>query len=223
MTRQLSFSILVGLGLFVSCQAEEAPKAKAETEAVHKGKSLFDGKTLKGWEKIPFGGSGDIEVEDGELILYMGEVLTGIKLAGEPPLKTNYELSLEAKRLDGVDFFCALTFPIQDTSSTFVIGGWGGSLCGISSIDNMDASENSTGSIHKLDDNTWYKIRVRVTDTTLEAWIDEKQVVQLLHSNHEMGMRPGEIEECMPLGICTYQTKAAIRNIRIKSVPAKEE
>lgn len=206
----------------VSCGVAEEPAAK-QTEKATPGKSLFDGKTLKGWKKIPFGGSGDIEVEDGETVFYMGEVLTGIKIDGEPPLKTNYELSLEAKRIDGVDFFCALTFPIAGDHSTFVVGGWGGSLVGISSIDNMDASENSTGSVQKLDDNQWYKLRVRVTDDRLKAWIDERQVVDLYHKNHEMGMRPGEIEECAPLGVATYQTKAAIRNIRIKAVDPDEE
>lgn len=224
-------TLLFSLGLFVACGAEEkkssdeakATKAPQEGAVPAKGKSLFDGKTLKGWEKIPFGGSGDIEVEDGEIILYMGEILTGIKIKGEPLLKTNYELSLEAKRIDGVDFFCALTFPIADSHSTFVVGGWGGSLVGVSSIDNMDASENSTGSIQKLDDNKWYKLRVRVTDTNLHAWIDNREVVKLRHKNHEMSMRPGEIEECVPLGIATFQTKAAIRNIHIKRVKPDAE
>jgi hypothetical protein len=226
--RLSSLSLILALGWFASCEAQESPNKKDEAateEAKPKkeeGKSLFDGKTLKGWKKIPFGGSGDIEVEDGE-ILYMGEVLTGIKLDGEPSLKTNYEISLEAKRIDGVDFFCALTFPIADAHSTFIVGGWGGSLVGISSIDNMDASENSTGSVHKLDDKVWHKIRLRVTDTKLEAWIGDKQVVQMMHTGHEMGMRSGEIEECAPLGLATFQTKAAYRNIRIKQVDPNEK
>ena len=48
--------------------------------------------------------------------------------------------------------------------------------------------------------------------------IDKKQVVKLLHTGRRMGMRFGEIEECVPIGIATFQTKAAIKNIRIKSV-----
>lgn len=223
------FSLALAFFVSVSCVgaedvSETDDAAKSKPAAKEEGKSLFDGKSLKGWKKIPFGGSGDIEVEEGEIRFYMGEILTGIKIDGEPPLKTNYELSLEAKRIDGVDFFCALTFPIAGSHSTFVVGGWGGALVGISSIDNLDASENSTGSVQKLDDNKWYQLRLRVTDTTLKAWIDEKEVVNLYHKNHEMGMRPGEIEECVPLGIATFQTKAALRNIRIKAVqPDKDE
>ena len=219
-------SLALALGLFASCGAQKPPEAEKATESPAKpepeGKSLFDGKTLKGWKKIDFGGTGDVEVDNGDIILYMGEVLTGIKIEGEPLLQTNYEISLEAKRLDGVDFFCALTFPIAGSHSTFVVGGWGGSLCGISSIDGLDSSENSTGSVQHLEDNRWYKLRLRVTDTILQAWIDDKRVVQVRHAGRRMGMRPGEIEECTPLGIATYQTKAAIRNIRIKRVTPKE-
>lgn len=225
MMRLPSLSTLLLLACFVSCEAkEEAAKdskpaaAKEKDGKAEKGKALFDGKSLKGWKKIEFGGSGDIEVEDGEIIAYMGELLTGFKLEGEAPYKTNYEISLEAKRLDGVDFFCALTFPIAGAHSTFVVGGWGGSLVGISSIDDMDASENSTGSVQRLEDNQWYKLRVRVTDTRLDAWIDEKQVVELMHTGRRMGMRFGEIEECVPIGIATFQTKATFRNIRVMQI-----
>ena len=222
-SRLFTFTTLILLSFLVSCGAQEAETSKPadkETPAPAKpqGKALFDGESLKGWKKIEFGGTGDVEVDDGEIILYMGELLTGIKWDGEAPYKTNYEISLDAKRIDGVDFFCALTFPIAGAHSTFVVGGWGGALVGISSIDDMDASENSTGSVQKLEDKQWYKLRVRVTDTRLDAWIDEKQVVKLMHTGRRMGMRFGEIEECMPIGIATFQTKAAIKNIRIKSV-----
>ena len=223
MMRFLFLSTLLFLTCFVSCEAKEVEadkdsKPAAKKESAKKAKALFDGKSLKGWKKIEFGGSGDIEVEDGEIIVYMGEVLTGFKLGGEAPYKSNYEISLEAMRLDGVDFFCALTFPIAGAHSTFVVGGWGGSLVGISSIDDMDASENSTGSVQKLEDKQWYKLRVRVTDTQLHAWIDEKQVVEMMHTGRRMGMRFGEIEECVPIGIATFQTKAAFKNIEIKRI-----
>ena len=207
------------LSFCVSCNAEDGTKAKEEPKKPV-GKALFDGKSLKGWKQIEFGGGGDVWVEDGELLLAMGEVLTGVKWDGDVPYKSNYEISLEAKRVDGVDFFCALTFPVADTHSTFVVGGWGGSLVGISSIDGMDASENSTGSVQKLEDKKWYKLRVRVTDTRIDAWIDTKKVVSFVHTGRRMGMRFGEIEECTPLGLATFQTKAAYRNIRIKKVEA---
>src|SRR5688500_14813855 len=69
--------------------------------------SLFDGKTLTGWKETKFGGAGSVEVENGEIRIDMGSELTGITWTNVHRLpKTNYEISLEAKRRDGTDFFC---------------------------------------------------------------------------------------------------------------------
>ena len=50
----------------------------------------------------------------------------------------------ETHGMQGGDFFCGLTFPYGDASCTFVVGGWGGGLVGLSSINGDDASENET-------------------------------------------------------------------------------
>ena len=41
-----------------------------------------------------------------------------------------------------------------------IIGGWGGHLVGISSVDYFDASENMTTSDYPFKSQTWYTIRV---------------------------------------------------------------
>lgn len=206
--------------VLTSCADEPAESPAGDASGV---KVLFDGKTLKGWKEINFGGNGEIYVEDGALILGMGEVMTGVVIEGKPPYRMNYEIALEAKRINGTDFFCGLTFPINEACCTFIVGGWGGSLVGISSIDHMDASENETGSVQHLKDGQWYKLRLRVTETFIRAWIDEKRVVNLPYQGRELGMRAGEIESCMPLGIAAFQTKAALRNITIKPVDPGED
>lgn len=45
------------------------------------------------------------------------------------------------------EFFCGLTVPVRTGTEcvSLIVGGWGGSLVGISSIDGLDASETSTG------------------------------------------------------------------------------
>ncbi|MEM7383680.1 MAG: family 16 glycoside hydrolase [Verrucomicrobiota bacterium] len=178
--------------------------------------SLFDGKTLTGWKELEYAGHGETTVEDGELIIGFGEMLSGIKIAEKPPLTINYEIELEAKRIDGNDFFCGLTFPIKDKHCTLVVGGWGGGVVGVSSIDNMDASENETSSYHNLKDKHWYRIRLRVEDGLIQAWLGKKKLFSLLTEKRQLSMRFGEIEDSVPLGISTYQTKAAIRNFTIK-------
>ena len=78
-------------------------------------------------------------------------------------------------RVDGIDFFCGLTFPVADSHASFIVGGWGGTVVGISSIDGMDASENATTKYVKFQLKRWYKIRIRVTPTSIQAWIDAGQ------------------------------------------------
>ncbi|HET6407584.1 MAG TPA: family 16 glycoside hydrolase, partial [Chthoniobacteraceae bacterium] len=137
---------------------------------------------------------------------------------GAPPALINYEISLEAMKLDGDDFFCALTVPVAQSFCTLVIGGWGGTLVGISNIDEMDASENFTSQFRKFVPNRWYQIRFRVTSKKLEAWIDDEQLVDADIEGKKISMRLGEIEMCQPLGIATFRTRSALRNIKLKTI-----
>src|SRR5436190_20842573 len=85
--------------------------------------SLFDGKTLKGWKVTDFAGGGEVNVENGQLMLHSGVMLTGVSWTNTLP-KTDYEVSLEAMKVDGSDFFCGLTFPVGDAFCSFIVGGW---------------------------------------------------------------------------------------------------
>jgi hypothetical protein len=113
-----------------------------------------------------------VKVKDGQLILDMGDPLTGITWTANPG-PDDYEIEIEAMKLDGDDFFCGLTFPVKDRCATLVVGGWGGSLIGISSLDGMDASENGTTQFRKIERNRWYRIRQRVTAQKLTMWLDD--------------------------------------------------
>ncbi len=158
------------------------PAAAAKTPVEKNGAksewtSLFDGQTIKGWKSTEFGGEGAVEVKDGAIMLAVGSDLTGVNY-DRPVPNTNYEVSLEAKRVDGSDFFCGLTFPVKKDPCSLIIGGWGGGVCGLSSIDGLDASENSTTKYREFDNGRWYTIRLRVTDARIEAWIDKEQIVE---------------------------------------------
>ena len=72
-----------------------------------------------------------------------------------------------------------LHFPYNDTHATLIFGGWGGSLIGISSIDDFDASENETGDAYIFEDNRWYDIRLKVTSGEIFVWIDDEQVIDV--------------------------------------------
>lgn len=215
-TLALAFNLALTAGA-----AEQAAAAKAADAGI----SLFDGKSLKGWKESNFAAQGGAKVEANfkdagpAIIVEQGEVLSGITYTNEVP-KVDYEVSLEAMKLQGSDFFCALTFPHKDAHATLVLGGWGGGVVGISSVDNSDASENETTKYFAFDKNKWYRIRVRVTADKIEAWLDDEQITNLETKDKKIGMRPGEIEEAAPLGLSTYQTRSAYRNVRLKKLGA---
>src|SRR5205814_1248885 len=141
-------------------------------------KSLFNGKDLHGWEVNTFGGAGEVKVEEGKLMLGAGVALTGVRRTTDL-FKSNYEVEVQAMKLDGDDFFAAITFPVKDASATFVNGGWGGSLVGVSSLDGQDASENETTQFMKFEKKKWYHIRIRVTDSKIQAFIDGEKMADV--------------------------------------------
>ena len=77
-------------------------------------------------------------------MLDFGSSMTGVTYQGKDLPRTDYEIRLEAQRIDGTDFFCGLTFPVHDAHLSLIVGGWGGSLVGLSSLDGKDASRNET-------------------------------------------------------------------------------
>tara|TARA_R110000850_G_scaffold66894_6_gene148458 strand:- start:575 stop:1453 length:879 start_codon:yes stop_codon:yes gene_type:complete len=199
---------------------EATPPAKQEEKAASGKISLFNGKDLGDWEVTRFGGEGDVWAdEEGNLEFGFGAVMTGVNWKGEVPATSNYELSLDAMKLDGYDFFLALTFPVKESHATFVLGGWGGGVVGISSVDDLNASENETMNIEGFEKDVWLHIRVRVTDDKLEAWIEDDQMVDLSLKNKKISLYPGDIELSAPIGIASYQTRSQYRNIVWKNLP----
>ena len=201
--------------------AEKAPAgaAKVPGEPDAEGwRSVFDGKTLTGWKVTPFGGEGKVEIKDGQLILNQGAGdLTGVTWAGGDLPKMNYEVSVEAMRVDGTDFFCGLTFPVRDSFASLIVGGWGGSLVGISCFDYADAANNETTKMISFENKRWYKIRLRVTEKKIEAWIDDDQVVDAEPGTRKISVRM-EVEESKPFGLAAWRTKAALKNIRVRTL-----
>ncbi len=195
------------------CGSEARPQASKPAQ--DGARSLFDGKTLGSWKNTAFGGEGKAEVVDGEIRLGAGVDLTGIHWAGEALPTMNYELSLEAKKIEGTDICCGIAFPYSDRMCSFVAGGWGGSIVGISSIDGMNASENETTKIVSFPAGKWFKVRLRVTPEKIEAWIDAEKVVDVSTKGREVSIHPA-MELSKPLGLATYTTSSAFRNITLK-------
>ncbi|MFB0555823.1 MAG: DUF1080 domain-containing protein [Phycisphaerae bacterium] len=179
--------------------------------------SLFDGKSLGQWAVTDFGGQGDVYVKDGAIYLEMGNDMTGVNWTG-PVVRMNYEITLEAMRVSGSDFFCGLTFPVADNPCSLILGGWGGGVCGLSNIDYYDAANNETSRFISFEDNKWYRVRLRVTPDRIEAWLDDEELVNIETTGRKIDIR-AEVDLSQPLGIATWQTAGAIRNIRLRPLP----
>lgn len=175
--------------------------------------SLFDGRTLTGWAITDFAGHGEVRVEDGKLILGNG-IMTGVTWTNDAP-RRNYEISLEAMRVEGNDFFCALTFPVGNDPCSLIVGGWGGGVVGLSSLDGEDAAHNDTTQYLNFDNGRWFKIRLRVANSRIQAWIDNNKVVDVDTTGRKISIRV-EVEPSKPLGFATWSTTGALRNIKLR-------
>lgn len=220
--------------------SEPAPAAAAEKDPLRAAaaqpslafegagwETLFGGKSLIGWKETLFAGRGEVECRSGLMVLNLGDPFTGVNWTNEFP-NMDYEVALDAMRVSGSDFFCGLTVPVGDTFCSLIVGGWGGSLLGISSIDGMDASENETTKFVNFENNRWYRLRLRVTKDRLEGWVDAKKYIDVNTKGKKLSLRVGDIEMSKPFGVASWQTTAALRNIKMRRVdtpadPPKKE
>lgn len=206
-------------------KTKEPAGAKEDSSAAEKKgwKPLFNGKDLKGWKVTNFGGEGKVTVGDkGEVVINEGIDLSGITSTQKDWPTTNYEVEFEAQRAKGTDFFVGYTFPVGDSACSLVLGGWGGGVCGLSSLDFMDASENETTSYLDFTRGQWYPVRIRVTDTHIRAWLGEDyQLADVDRSLYKVDVR-FEMEASKPMGFATYQTVGKIRKARIRQLTKEE-
>lgn len=210
-------AIVLGLAL-IGCtgrQKESAVK-EAKTELSVDSTLIFNGKDLDGWEITNFGPQGPVYVSGDAIILGMGEGCTGVTFRKDFPVM-NYKVTLEAKKVDGNDFFCGMTFPVGSSPCTFIVGGWGGTTVGLSSINGADASENETNTLQKFEKDVWYNICLIVKPDTIRALIDDKVVVNFAVGDKRLSIRP-EVELSRPFGITSWNTTAALRNIRVENL-----
>ena len=201
-------------------ESGESPEGKSEKNWTE----LFNGTDLTGWTTPDFGGSAKVtveETEDGNVIrLKMGMMITGIVYENEFPT-TNFELELEARRTGGHDFFATTTFPVGEGFCSFVTGGWGGSIFGLSSLNGYDASENSSSKCFVSKNNTWYKIRVCVTEKRIRCWVDDQEIVDWTRGKTRFTTR-FEVQKSQPMGITNFCCDSEIRSIRFRELDEAE-
>lgn len=204
---------------YVPVQPRPEPQPKTSAHVNHwstEWTPVFDGKDLANWVATDFAGHGEITVSSNQINIPAGAELSGITWTNGTLPKTNYEISLEAMKIDGSDFFCGLTFPVADSHCSLILGGWGGAVVGLSSLDDNDASENETSRTMPFVNNHWYHVVVRVKPKQIQAWLDDKKIVDVSTVDRKVDLRAGPIFLSAPLGVATYETSAAVRDIKIR-------
>ncbi len=212
-------SLILFSAVFTGCSGRkkqaENPKFIQPPEIFNEnGTLLFNGKNLDNWEITEFGTQGPVFVSDGKIILNYGDGCTGITWTKDFP-KVNYRVTLEARKTSGNDFFCGMTFPVNDEFCSLIVGGWGGPVVGLSCIDGNDAENNETKILKRFDTDTWYSISLEVSEEFIIAAIDGEKLVNFRYPGHELYVRP-EVNLSRPFGICSWITTAELRNIRLK-------
>ena len=76
--------------------------------------------------------------------------------------------------------------------------------------------------VRDFDQGKWYKLRLLVTDNRFQAFVEEKKIVNVGIKGRKIGMRFGEIEESVPLGLSTFRTTAEYKNIKIRHLEDAE-
>lgn len=181
---------------------------------------LFNGVTLDGWDITNFGPQGPVTVSGGQIVLGMGEGCTGITYKKEFP-GLDYKVTLDAKKVAGNDFFCGMTFPAGKESCTLIVGGWGGTTVGLSSINKKDASENQTTTYMNFEKGRWYRIALIVRKDTIRAYIDDKMIIDYIRAKDDvLSIRP-EVALSKPFGIASWYTTAALKDIRLERLDQK--
>lgn len=181
---------------------------------------LLDATLSSHWQQSGIPDEGVLQRSGQELTLPAGQPMTGCKFSAWQDLGlpgTDYRIDYEAMRVEGEDAFGMCTFPVagHGAHATFVIGGWGGTLTGISSIDFKDASENSTRAEQRFANGVWHRVHLEVRPDDIRAWVNDRPVVNVSIKGRNVSLRPGYIDHCLPFGFATWNTEARIRAVRI--------
>lgn len=228
--------LVVGLCTIIASAGSTAIAQRAALSApsasIEDAEAVSDPDAAKDWKPLPtddtelwsasvFGGDGTVEFTEESIRMSSGDPITGVRCRAEIP-KEDFEIELEARRTKGFDFFCGLTFPVgEDGQCSFVVAGWAGAVVGLSSVDGQDAARNPTKRLMSFENDTWYKVRVRVDKEAIRCWIDEELIVEQPREGHTFDIR-AELYESLPLGIAAYMSASELRNVRWRTLGIDE-
>ena len=95
---------------------------------------------------------------------------------------------------------------------------WGGSVCGLSSLDGLDAAHNETRTLRHVPTGARCRIDLRVRPDRVEADLDDRSLVRCDLAGHQLSLR-AEMEPTTPFGLAAYACRAAIAEVAWRPLP----
>ena len=182
--------------------------------------SLFDGKALGAWQPVERFES-TASVEDGKLVLAARPEWNAIHWRVDVP-REDYELTYETMRVLGSRDFGTLAFAIGGATHCMLhIGTGEGNLAGLSNVDNKDYRSNGTAVPFAFENGRWYAVTLRVTAEQVEAWVEGRKLVDIPRAGHTFAPASHRLRDIKAFGLCSYNTTAAVRNIRLRRLGAE--
>jgi hypothetical protein len=85
----------------------------------------------------------------------------------------------------------------------------------LEAVDDRTGPNNLTRRDFTCRDGHWYRIRLRVTATAIEGWVDGEKVVDLNPAGHTFSLHPNQFP-LRPFGLRTWKSHSALRNLRLR-------
>ena len=178
--------------------------------------NLLADSTSHYWQPAPYN-LGQFTITNDTLFIAPAERgLSGVMWTGKVPA-VNYQLTCRAMRTEGTDFFAGITFPVKNTWCTWIIGGWDGTVVGLSNIDWSPASENITTCHKNFNNHQGYDLELTVTDHLITARIDNELMFELDYTGHTLSLH-NLMENGQGLGLATWKTGAAYTNLNLRGL-----
>lgn len=206
----------VVLGGLTGCHSQPSPGPAETAQTAQTGQpspsSALRATIPSGFMETEFGGEGCASIEANRIVLEPGVPLAGVTWTGESP-EVPFVLEVEFTKRYGNDFPCALTFPVAGSHLSLVLGGWGGTVCGLSSLDGLDASRNESRFVRSFPPGVRTHVRVEVRADVVLAALDGVEVVRVELAGRTLGLR-AELLPSRPLGIAAFATAVELHSVR---------
>ncbi len=183
----------------------------AEPEAAHDAGPPIP----PGFVATDFGAEDTVTIAPDAVSLEPGAPLSGVTYTGALPTPP-YTLAVEFTKRYGSDFPLAITFPVAGSHLSLVLGGWGGTVCGLSSLDGLDAARNATRFVRAFPVGVRTRVELDVEAERVAVRLDGVPVLDVPLAGRAVGVR-AELEPCKPLGLAAFATATTIHSFRVRA------